>query len=603
MCFCCVFSWTKRNDTRTAFCVTSPAPPTILNEASSKHELLLAIAELTRSNAELVQKSQALELAHERLRAAYLQALERLELLRRRLFLAKKERLDSAQIQLELDGVQAQVEELERALAQTSNEDTPAPRNEDTPAPPLDPKAKSSKGHGRRNLADAELPETTVEILDPELEGKAERIGFEDHYELSYQRGGMRKVRVRRAKYKVNAVTSEGEPQAAEQEQRSHISVAPAPRVLQQRGFLAASMISHILVMKYAMGVPFYRQETQYALDGFGLDRGTMSRYSEHIGASLGAILEAQRADALAHAFCLATDATGINILPVAREDKASQPCKKGHFFVILADHDYVFMEYEPKHTSAAVSKLFQGFSGYIQADAHVIYDALFRGPSEPTEAELAALPTEVGCWSHARRHFWEAAICKSRKAIEGLRKILEIFALDGKLKGVAPARKKELRQEFVAPAVERFYAWVHATEQEKPPYGRLPQALGYVRRNEAALRRFLEDGRLKPDNNGSERALRQVAIGRKAWLFCGSDDHAQSSGNLLGLIATCRLHGVDAESYLAEVIRAIPYWPRHRYLELSPRFWHATRSRLNPAELERPVGPITVPPPLPSEQ
>lgn len=257
MCFCCVFSWTKRNDTRTAFCVTSPAPPTILNEASSKHELLLAIAELTRSNAELVQKSQALELAHERLRAAYLQALERLELLRRRLFLAKKERLDSAQIQLELDGVQAQVEELERALAQTSNEDTPAPRNEDTPAPPLDPKAKSSKGHGRRNLADAELPETTVEILDPELEGKAERIGFEDHYELSYQRGGMRKVRVRRAKYKVNAVTSEGEPQAAEQEQRSHISVAPAPRVLQQRGFLAASMISHILVMKYAMGVPF----------------------------------------------------------------------------------------------------------------------------------------------------------------------------------------------------------------------------------------------------------------------------------------------------------------------------------------------------------
>ena len=125
-----------------------------------------------------------------------------------------------------------------------------------------------------------------------------------------------------------------------------------------------------------------------------------------------------------------------------------------------------------------------------------------------------------------------------------------------------------------------------------------LTTATGYAIRHKAALLRFLEDGRLKITNNHSERALRTIAVGRKNWLFCGSDDHATSAANLFSLIASCKLHGLDPETYLAEVIHVMPYWPRERYLELAPRYWTTTRVRLDPIELAREIGPITVPPP-----
>lgn len=103
--------------------------------------------------------------------------------------------------------------------------------------------------------------------------------------------------------------------------------------------------------------------------------------------------------------------------------------------------------------------------------------------------------------------------------------------------------------------------------------------------------------------NNASERALRSIAVGRKAWLFFGSDDHAQAAANLFSLIASCLLHGLDPENYLADVFRVMPYWPRDWYLELSPKHWAATRARLVEAELALPLGHITVPPVTTPEQ
>jgi len=97
-------------------------------------------------------------------------------------------------------------------------------------------------------------------------------------------------------------------------------------------------------------------------------------------------------------------------------------------------------------------------------------------------------------------------------------------------------------------------------------------------------------------DNNSSENALRIVATGRKAWLFFGSDDHAQAAANLYSLIAGCKLHDLDPELYLAEIIRIMPYWPRDRYLELAPAYWAQTRARLDPLELNAEIGFVTVP-------
>ena len=151
---------------------------------------------------------------------------------------------------------------------------------------------------------------------------------------------------------------------------------------------------------------------------------------------------------------------------------------------------------------------------------------------------------------------------------------------------------------------LDEFFAWAEGVfERVRGVRGPVATAFGYAIRQRDALRRFLDDGRLRMENNASERALRPIAVGRNAWLFFGSGDHAQAAANIFSLIASCVLHGLDAESYLADIIRVLPYWPRDRYLELAPKYWTRTRARLDQAELKRPIGHVTVPPQLPAEQ
>jgi hypothetical protein len=369
----------------------------------------------------------------------------------------------------------------------------------------------------------------------------------------------------------------------------------PRPKELLRRSLLAPSLLAHVLIAKYAMGLPLYRLETWFKKDGLDLDRGSMSRWCEDSGATLGVIVQAMAAHAIRTATCLATDATGVAIQP-ERVSNARQPCKKGHFFVVLADKDHVFFEYQAKHTSAAVCEMFRGYSGFIQSDAATVYDALHRGDAVPEGADP---PTEVACWSHARRGFWEAAVCKEPLALEAMLRIRAVFESDNRLDELPPDKKRLRRQESVAPLVDSFFAWVHAQWAiAKVARSRFASALGYAVRQEHALRVFLTDGRLEMTNNRSERALRAIATGRKAWLFFGSDDHASAAANLFSLIASCRLHGLDAEAYLRDVVRVLPHWPADRALELAPKFWLATRARLDPTALAAEIGPLPVPPP-----
>ena len=270
---------------------------------------------------------------------------------------------------------------------------------------------------------------------------------------------------------------------------------------------------------------------------------------------------------------------------------------RRGHYFVLMADKDAVFFEYTPRETSAVVSEMFKGFSGYIQADAKSVYDVLFREPEdEPPDGE-AEMRQEVACWVHGRRGLWEATAAKSIVAREGLARIGRIFELDALWAGLQPEERKQLRDAHLRPHVEAFFTWAEL-EHEKVRGERslLRKGLGYMVRHQAALKRFLDDGRLLLDNNRSERALRKIAVGRKAWLFSGSDDHAECAGHLFTLIASARLHSLDPETYLRDILRALAYWPRERYLELSPKYWSTTRARLSTVELDAEVGELTVP-------
>jgi transposase len=531
----------------------------------------------------------------DKLRRAYEMVKEQLELLRRRIFVAKAERVDVSQLELEFAETKAKLD----ALVQHLTEQELPEQDLATPAGPPPASKPRPKPTGRRNLADEDLPEERVEILDPAKEGETERIGFEESSKLRYRRGGFVRLVVARATYKDKHPPT---PEHPVSESSFTLYTVPMPKELFPRGILAPSMIAHILVQKYRWGLPFHRQSRMYAAEGCKLDDGTMCRYGEDAGATLGCIVEAMAGEARATAFCLSTDATGICIQPERLPGRKRQACRKGHFFVVLADQDHVFFEYQTKHTSAAVCEMFRGFSGYIQADAHAIYDAVFRGEARAGPDDDA--PTEVGCWSHCRRKAWEAAVvAKEPVAREALLRIRKLFDFEAEWTDLPPAERHARRQAICRPLVDDFFAWSQGEYAKvKDTRGLVATAFGYAVRQEAALRRFLDDGRLPMTNNHSERALRGVAVGRKAWLFFGSDDHATAAANLLSLIASCELHKLDPETYLAEIIHVLPYWPRDRYLELAPKYWAATRARIPAAQLEVEIGDITVPP-LPSEE
>lgn len=574
------------------------------------HELEVLVHRMQR---ELTATSERLAQAvseRDNLRRAYRQLMEQFELLRRRIFIAKAERVDASQLELEFAKTKQKLDELAQKLgADASDLDVGGDDSEAGDAAQIGPRPSGkpaekpkNKPNGRRNLADrSDLPERRIEIRDPELEANATFMGWETSYKLGYQRPEAVRVVIARAKYKTIVDDDLPTPlpdDATVLEQdgsRFTIITAPLPRLLVRRGLLAPSMLAHIIVQKFRFGMPYFRQEERFAADGIDLDRGTMARSVEEVGACLGAIVLACADDARKHAFCLSTDATGVAIRPEPLADGRHQACRKGHFFIVLADKKHIFFEYQPKHTSAAVCDMFRGFSGYIQADAHVIYDALFRGDAVEDSSKP---PKEVGCWSHARRRLWEAAVSGFAVGREGLFRTRKLFELDEGWTALPPTARRERRQRILKPFVDEFFHWARAqndlSAQER---GLVNKALGYALRQELALRRFLEDGRLRMDNNLSENGLRVVATGRKAWLFFGSDDHAEAAANLYSLIASCKLHGLDPERYLAEIIRVMPYWPRHRYLELAPAYWASTRARLDEAELAAELGHITVPP------
>jgi transposase len=545
------------------------------------------LATATARVAELVRERDQLRASYERLR------LE-VELIRRRLFVAKAERIDTAQLELEfaeklaaLDALAGQVEGDPSAEGGEAGGGNPGSK----PRP---------KPKGRRNLREAAIPEERIEIKDPEFEalverGLAERIGFEESCKLGWLRGGPRRIVVARVKYRL----------ASDSPETTTLATAPMPPQSFPRSLAVVSLIARIASDKYCDGLPLHRQEDRFERLGVPLDRGTMCRWMEDAGATAGAtVINAMRDEAMKTAFCISTDATGVAVQPLP-DNKRRQPCRRGHYFVQIADRDHIFFEYTPKENSAAVGAMFKGFSGYVQADAKNVFDLLFRPPPEdPSDDEDAdlAVRQEVGCWSHVRRKFWEGAVSKIVVAREGLARIGRLFALERKWKDRKPTDRKALRNQHARPHLDAFFAWAEVEyERVRNERGILRSALGYAVRNKAALMRYLDDGRLEATNNASERQLRRIGVGRHAWLFVGSDDHAESAGHLFSLIASARLHRLDPELYLRDFFRVLPHWPRDRYIELAPKYWAKTRERLDPVQLAAELGPLTVPPALPA--
>lgn len=565
--------------------------------AMLKAERAAMQAELEQERKTAAQRISELEAERDKLRASHERLWIEVELFKRRLFIAKAERADNAQqLRLEFEQKLRELDALADTLGIAKDDAKPDEKKARDGKPRGD--RKNNKGTGRRDLKELGLPEARIEIADPYLEelvaeGKVARHGFDEpSYKIAHKRASKELLVLQRVRYKT--VDAAGD---------TDIITAAMPEEMLPRSIVAPSLAANIVMENVGKGMPLFRIEDSFKRDGVSVDRATLSRMKKLIGDALAStVVKAMREHALATAFCISTDATGVNIQPIYSHEKGSQPCKKGNFLVMIADRDHIIFEFLAKEDGPSIYHLFRGFDGYVQADAKAVFNLLFADAAELKRKACdlkhdGCTRTEVGCWFHARRRFWEAATAKCKVAQEGLMRIGRIFELDESWKDKPPSEIKRLRAQHLRPHVEAFFTWVDEQLFDfEGQRGYTRTALKYAKNQRSALTCFFDNGKLVLTNNGAERAVKAIALGRKAWLFCGSDDHAKSTAALYSIVASARLHGLDPEEYLRCLIRLVPLWPKDRMLELAPLFWARTRARLDPTALAMDLGPIAIP-------
>jgi hypothetical protein len=270
-------------------------------------------------------------------------------------------------------------------------------------------------------------------------------------------------------------------------------------------------------------------------------------------------LVDAMFADARGAPY-LCTDATGVLV-------QAKEKCRLGHFWVLVAPERHVLYRYSAAHNGAAVDAILAGYEGYLVADAHAVYDHLFR----------SGKVIEVACWAHARRYWFKSLDSEPERARVALGLIGELFRIE-RANAELPARERlAVRGRESWPVVDKFFTWCQTEAPRALDDTPIARALGYALNQRAALERFLEDGRLPLHNNGSEQALRREVIGRKNWLFVGNDDAAEVNAAFVSLLASCRMHSIEPWAYLRDLFCLLPSWPVRRVLELAPVNWRET--------------------------
>ena len=352
------------------------------------------------------------------------------------------------------------------------------------------------------------------------------------------------------------------------------ISEPPAPFHVIPRGRIGASLLAMILFEKYGQHQPLNRQSERYAREGVDLDLSTLADLVGTAAGVLAPLHELIRHHVLGADRLHGDDTT----VPVLAKGKTIT----GRLWAYVRDdrpfgegRPAVLFSYSPDRRGEHPERHLAGYSRILQADAYAGFGGLYK-PARPGGAVTEAL-----CWAHARRGFFELAdLARGRKgppsplALEAVRQIDAIFAQERLINGHTAADRFAYRQAHVAPLVGTFEAWMRAERPRLSRHAEVAQAMDYMLKRWPAFIRFLENGRICLSNNAAERALRGVALGRKAWLFCGSDRGGLRAAAIYTLIGTAKLNDIDPQTWLAEVLEQIADLPVSRLPELLPWNW-----------------------------
>jgi transposase len=335
---------------------------------------------------------------------------------------------------------------------------------------------------------------------------------------------------------------------------------APAPAQAVEKGLAAEGLLAHVVTSKYVDHQPLHRLEKIFGRYGADLSRKTLCDWVAECAHALTPIYE-HLGRTIVTADYLQTDDTPITIL---QDDGSS---RTGRLWVYVDPIGRrVFFDATATREREGPERVLKDFRGYLQADAYSAYDALYR----------RGKIVEIGCWAHVRRKFFDTRE-EDPEALKVLALIQRLYAVEREAASMTVEQRQALRHDKSAPLLAEIDRVRAELARVALPKSGLGEALRYLHNQREALGRYIEDGRLKPDNNGAENQLRVVAVGRKNWLFAGSQQGARRAAVLYTLAQGCKLAGVEPFRYFKDVLLRVATHPASRIDELTPTGWAAT--------------------------
>jgi transposase len=339
---------------------------------------------------------------------------------------------------------------------------------------------------------------------------------------------------------------------------------APAPSRPIDRGMAGPGLLAHVLTSKFADHLPLYRQSEIYAREGVELDRSTMAKWVGEANRLLEPLVEALRR------YVMAADKLHGDDTPVPVLAPGNGKTKTGRLWTYVRDDrpagstaaPAVWFSYSPDRKGEHPQRHLSKFTGILQADAYAGFNKLYENGNIQ----------EAPCLAHIRRKFFDLMEAhKSPIATEAIERIAPLYQIEEEIRGRSPDERREVRNRKARPLLESMRDWLETSLSKLSRKSDTSAAIHYALARWDAFVRYCDDGRIEIDNSAAERALRAVAVGRRNYLFAGSDRGGERAATYYGLLGSAKLNGLNPEAYLRDVLERIADHPINRIQELLP--------------------------------
>lgn len=348
----------------------------------------------------------------------------------------------------------------------------------------------------------------------------------------------------------------------------SGVSIAPLPPQLIEQGQAGASLVAQVILSKYDDHLPLYRQEQQFARLGVNFPRQTLCDWVEKGAWWLQPLVREMKAELLGGDY-LQVDETPVRVM----DPEVKGQCALGYLWVAGRPGGDVIFEFHPGRDKDAARQLIGNFQGHLQRDGYGVYGSL-------CQADPGLIP--VGCWSHARRKFLEAAELESSEALGVVTELRKLYLIERHARDecLTAEQRLKLREELAAPIVAALQPRLEAMREQHLPQSPMGKAIRYALNEWQPLTRYLKDGRLEIDNNLTENAIRPSAVGKKNWLFIGHPKAGWRSAVIYSVIVSCRRRKIDPWEYLTDVLERLPGLQQSEIPSILPGRWKPSAAK-----------------------